>query len=69
MNTIPADQALRQRHLKSALGHILQAVGYTEGLAGRDDTDRGQLYTERAELKHIADTLSDILGNIVGGGQ
>lgn len=69
MRTIPADQALRGRHLRSALGHILQAITYTEGLAGRDDADRGQLYAERAELEHIADTLNDILGNIVGAEQ
>jgi|GEM_PF-3503296 len=30
MRTIPADQALRQRHLESALGHILQSAAYTE---------------------------------------
>jgi len=40
-----------------------------KALTGRDDTDRDRLYTERAELKHIADTLGDILGNILGAEQ
>jgi hypothetical protein len=63
MTTLPADAALRQRHLKSAIGHILQAIAYTEGLAGRDGADVGQLYTDRGELKHIAETLDEMVGN------
>lgn len=62
--TIPADAALRQRHLKSALGHIIQAVAYTEGLAADQAGDLGQLYKQRAELKHIAETLDDMIGDL-----
>lgn len=60
--TIPADKALQQRHLKSAVGHIYRAIAYTEGLAGGNDADLGQLYTQRAELKHIAEQLDDMIG-------
>jgi hypothetical protein len=62
VSTIPADQALRQRHLKSALGHIFHAIAYTEALAGREDTDVDQLYTERGDLKHIALIIDGIIG-------
>lgn len=64
--TIPADAALRERHLKSAREHILQAVRCVEGLAGRPGADLDQLHSERRELKHIAECLADILGDVPG---
>lgn len=60
--TIPADAALRERHLESAEHHIRQAIVYTEGLAGRPGADLDALYAARRELKHIAETLKDLLG-------
>lgn len=62
--TIPADKALRERHLKSALGHIYQAIAYTEGLAGRGGPDVDQLYSQRRELLHIAETLDELIGDL-----
>lgn len=61
--TLPPDAVLRDRHLKSALGHVLQAIGFTEGLAGRDGADVDRLYAQRAELKYIAECLNEIIGN------
>lgn len=61
MKTIPADQALRQRHLKSALDHILRAIGYTEALSGRDGADADQLCTERGDLKHVALIIDSVI--------
>jgi hypothetical protein len=63
MKTIPY-QALRERHLKSALSHIFQAIAYTEALelANRDNTDIDQLYTDRGDLKHVALIVDSIIG-------
>ena len=64
MKTIPVDQALRERHLKSALGQIVHAIAYTEALAGRDNADVDQLCTERGDLKHVALIIDSIIGAV-----
>lgn len=64
--TVAADTAARQRHLRRALGHIMQAVAYTEGMAGHPGADLGALYGQRAELRHIADQLDDMIGTADG---
>jgi hypothetical protein len=62
--TIPADAVLRERHLKSALGHIQQAIICTEGLAASDGDYVDQLYRDRATLRNVADTIRDIIDDI-----
>jgi hypothetical protein len=64
MKTIPADQALRERHLKSALGHVLQAIAFTEALAGRNKADVDELYAEHGDLKHLALIIDSIIGAV-----
>jgi hypothetical protein len=61
MKTIPADQALRERHLKSALGHVFHAIAFTEALAGRGRADVDQLYAERGDLKHVALIIDSVI--------
>ncbi len=59
---LPADTAARQRHLRQALGHVLTAIAHTEGMAGQRATFAADLYRQRGELKTIAETLNDIIG-------
>ncbi len=56
------DTAARQRHLRHALGHVLLAVAFTEGMAAGRDTFAPELYRQRGELKTIAETLHDLIG-------
>jgi hypothetical protein len=62
--TIPADSVLPERHLKSALGHIQQAVIYTEGLAASSGDYVDQLYRDCATPRNVADTIQDITDDI-----
>lgn len=61
--TMLADLVLLRKHLTAARGHVQQAVIYTEGLAGKPGADLDHCYNTRAELRHLADTLNDIIGN------
>lgn len=56
-------EAARLWHLDAALTHIDAAITATEGIAARLPVDHqqiGQLYADRAELRHTADQLRDL---------
>lgn len=63
MNTQAADLVLLRKHLSAARGHLQSAVTRIEGLAGQPGADLDACYSARRELKHLADTLTDLIGN------
>lgn len=65
--TIPADAVMRRHHLESALHHVLMAVTYTEGLVSTPGVDVSQLYADRANLRYMADQITDMLGEMTEG--
>lgn len=65
--TIPADAVMRQHHLESALHHVQMAVKYAEGLVSAPGADVSRLYASRANLRYMADQITDLIGELTEG--